>query len=232
MERSPASPQLITDGIYLELQGIYHCKNISDRELISYEVLCRKKLGDTIVPPNQFLEDISPEDALALDLEVFRLALERPEHDLSINIFPSSLLDPSIIDFAKDNAEKIQRKNITLELVERQPVTDFSAIAGIAFALKSLGIDFALDDFGTVNASLQNLLLLPVSKVKIDRSFLVDEVYSRDRLNILKRLCLTAKQPNAACKKPIPILEGVENEALLGLGLEAGFRHFQGWLFS
>ncbi len=61
--------------------------------------------------------------------------------------------------------------SLVVEVTESSLVTDLPGAARTLGAIRTLGIDVALDDFGTGYSSLSYLRQLPVSTVKIDRSF-------------------------------------------------------------
>lgn len=93
--------------------------------------------------------------------------------------------------------------------------------------LKALGIRFSLDDFGTGNSSLTYLRYLPLSELKIDKSF-IKEVLSNSRdAAIAKMIISLAKELNVAV-----IAEGVETAAQRLFLIEHGCLNFQGYLYS
>ncbi len=93
--------------------------------------------------------------------------------------------------------------------------------------LKSLGVRLAIDDFGTGYSSLSYLKQLPVSKLKIDRSFIHDLRRSGNEEAITAAIIQMAK-----CLKLTVTAEGVENEPQLQLLREHGCDDVQGFLFS
>jgi EAL domain-containing protein (putative c-di-GMP-specific phosphodiesterase class I) len=93
-------------------------------------------------------------------------------------------------------------------------------------ALASLGIQFALDDFGTGYSSLSYLKRLPLTQLKIDRSFV------RDLEGPMTNPIISAITGIARGFELELVAEGVENEdqarALRGLGCDV----MQGYLFA
>lgn len=93
--------------------------------------------------------------------------------------------------------------------------------------LARMGVNLAIDDFGTGFSSLAYLKRLPVSKIKIDKSFItgigqerVDEALIRTIINLGKTFDKTV------------LAEGVENEAQLRFLRDEGCHQAQGYYFA
>ena len=93
--------------------------------------------------------------------------------------------------------------------------------------IQALGVQIALDDFGSGYSSLEYLGRLPIDVLKIDRS-LVERVHVEpQRQEVLRAISHIAERLHLH-----PIVEGVEHEAQRVTLLELGFRQAQGFLFS
>lgn len=107
----------------------------------------------------------------------------------------------------------------TLQTVERS--------RGILNALKQLGISISIDDFGTGYSSLSVLRDLPVDRIKIDQSFVVELPHRKDGLAIVEAMVTLGR----AMRMNI-IAEGIERGEQAAVLFELGCLEGQGYLFS
>jgi EAL domain-containing protein (putative c-di-GMP-specific phosphodiesterase class I) len=94
-------------------------------------------------------------------------------------------------------------------------------------SLKNVGISISLDDFGTGYASLAQLHMLPVDRIKIDKSFIATLVKSEQTAAIVTTIANLGHTLN------VPITaEGVESEHIRNELKKFGCSEAQGWLFG
>ena len=115
---------------------------------------------------------------------------------------------------------------LVLELTEgaTQPLVKLMD-ALTRFRIKGIGL--AIDDFGTGYSSLSQLRQLPFTEVKIDRSFVVDAVRSKDAQLIVKSIIDLTHGLGL-----LATAEGVETEEQLRLVRELGCDVVQGFLVA
>ena len=116
---------------------------------------------------------------------------------------------------------------LELELTESLLFTNEDVMFEILGELKSMGVRLAIDDFGTGYSSLSYLRQFPVSKLKIDRSFIRDLALNGNEVSITAAIINLAK-----CLKLKVTAEGVENEAQLSFLRKHGCDEVQGFFFS
>jgi len=116
---------------------------------------------------------------------------------------------------------------IELEITERVLMSNVAENIDTLRRIGELGVRFAIDDFGTGYSSLAYLRMLPIQKLKIDRSFLREiESHPADEA-IVRAIVAMANALDIAVAA-----EGVEKEAQLERLLALGCDEWQGHHFS
>jgi diguanylate cyclase (GGDEF)-like protein len=113
---------------------------------------------------------------------------------------------------------------LELEITERGLVGSDGIVGKNLKALRELGVDVVIDDFGTGHASLGYLRRLPVAGVKIDRTFM--RHLDRDEVN---QAIVTACVGVAAAVGIATVAEGIESNAELAAAISLGCEHGQGY---
>ncbi|MCR6629347.1 MAG: EAL domain-containing protein [Magnetospirillum sp.] len=116
---------------------------------------------------------------------------------------------------------------LEIELTESSAMRDAESAIGVVHQLKDMGIACAIDDFGTGYSSLSVLKRFPISKLKIDRSFVMDVITDPNDAAIVDAIVAMAK----ALKMKV-IAEGVEHAQHLEFLRNLGCDQMQGYLFS
>ena len=125
-------------------------------------------------------------------------------------------------------ASGLAAERLEIEVTETALLDDKSSTRNFIEELKKLGVRIALDDFGTGYSSLSYLHTLPLDKVKIDRSFLVDVTQNKRSLELLKGVVNLSRPLGLTVT-----VEGVETfEQLKVLAVEVKPDLVQGFLFG
>ncbi|MFZ0913879.1 MAG: EAL domain-containing protein [Candidatus Korobacteraceae bacterium] len=116
---------------------------------------------------------------------------------------------------------------LELELTESTLLSNVNVIFPMLEELRTMGLKLAIDDFGTGYSSLSYLRQFPVSKLKIDRSFVQDVVLNSDDAAITAAIISMAKGLNLKV-----IAEGVETGAQMAFLRVHQCDQIQGYYFS
>jgi EAL domain-containing protein (putative c-di-GMP-specific phosphodiesterase class I) len=141
-----------------------------------------------LVPPTVFVPiaeatgTIVPIGRWVLHEAVTQLARWRAEFPdgypltMEANLSTGQLSDPGLVPTVIALLEEtgVDPRELTLEITESSLVKDLDAALRPLRQLAAIGVRLALDDFGTGYSSLTYLRRLPVTVLKIDRSFVVD----------------------------------------------------------
>ncbi len=148
---------------------------------------------------------------------------------IAVNVSARQIRQPDFVNQVMHIIERTgcRPERLKLELTESLLQHDFDATVEKMHALRAVGIRFSIDDFGTGYSSLSYLRRLPISVLKIDRTFVSDiEVDAGD-----KAICQTILALGRTLQLSI-VAEGVETEAQFSYLVAHGCDSFQGYLFS
>ena len=148
---------------------------------------------------------------------------------LALNVSMKQLEYPDLQEEIIKNSQIFQfnHKWLELEITETEVMKNPEKVIGILDALHTLGISIAIDDFGTGYSSLSHLKRLPIDKVKIDKSFILDIPEDKTAMAIVNTMIVLAKSLNLEV-----IAEGVETEAQQDFLLDHGCYQVQGYYYS
>jgi len=196
--------------------------NIEENSVDGSEVLLRwkhKEYGS--IAPDVFIklaEDTGIINELTLwvvakacdDLEeLIKLGYEN--YNVSVNISGKDISGNNFLDNIKQviNKYDIPLSNLTFELTESVMVNDFYHLSQVMNELSSMGIQLAIDDYGTGYSSLLYISQLPFNEIKIDKSFVMNLADSKRDLTIVRTTIEMAKSLGLKI-----VAEGIENKTI------------------
>jgi diguanylate cyclase (GGDEF)-like protein len=143
---------------------------------------------------------------------------------VSVNISPRHLLRADFIERLALHLDRFPRLHagvLELEILETTAIKDFGAVADFIGACEALGVPVTMDDFGTGYSSLTYLRQLPVTALKLDRSFVRGMLDDAEDRAIIEGILVMARGMGRQA-----IAEGVESvahgHALMALGCTLG----------
>ena len=211
--------------------------SISENKFIYAEALSRLK--------NTELGDISPAEFIpaaehsGLIERLGRLNFERvcqfisQNQDtvkaISVNFSVPQMMNP---DISKNIVKLLEKYNVSpdkiiIELTESIIIDDYEVVWKRMNELTKTGIKFYLDDFGTGYSNFANVLRLPFSLIKFDRTFVLSMEQDKKIEVLMKNLISTFKDSGLHI-----LVEGVETEEQDKLVKAAGVEYIQGFLYS
>ncbi|XHS78057.1 putative bifunctional diguanylate cyclase/phosphodiesterase [Burkholderiaceae bacterium UC74_6] len=213
---------------------------LNDSGLAGAEVLLRwtdPELGP--MPPDRFIP-VAEEAGLvaAIDRWVLGAACAQVANwrvagldlpSLSVNVSPPLILQDDVAGLVAGLMERhgLRADELTLELTERLLLEDDEHAREQLRQLDAMGVRISLDDFGTGYSSLSYLKRLPVSELKLDRSFVHDLENDADDRALATAIIGIGRTFGLSV-----VAEGVETEGQRRILLEAGCELAQGWLFA
>jgi diguanylate cyclase (GGDEF)-like protein/PAS domain S-box-containing protein len=153
----------------------------------------------------------------------------RFDYPVSVNLSPKQLNHSDFVEVLIDVLQETQipPKNLVLELTETAVMQNPELAISILGKINSAGVKLAVDDFGTGYSSLNYLKQLPISKLKIDRSFVNDIGVDQNGEAIVKAILALAHSLNLEV-----VAEGVEEQFQVDFLRGHDCEVLQGYFFS
>jgi len=196
--------------------------------------------GRSMVSPAEFIP-IAEDNGLIIPigLWVLQTACEQlrawsgHEHTrglmISVNVSPRQFRQA---DFAEQVRTCLERSGadpgrLKIELTESVVLDNVGEVIERMQRMRTMGVSFSLDDFGTGFSSLSYLKRLPLDQVKIDQSFVRDVVSDPNDGAIVRAIVAMSRSLGIEV-----MAEGVETAEQLAFLKACGCEHYQGYLFG
>jgi len=210
--------------------------DLLSNEVLGFEALARwehPRLGS--LSPSVFVPLIETSNSIfQLTEEVLHQALMQQRqwrrdgfnYTVAINLSARNLIDDRIVNLLENLLEHYETpgNKLELEITETALMQDIYLASNYLKQISELGIHLSIDDFGTGYSSLSYLSKLPVSKIKLDREFIMGMLNSQQGDSIVRTIINLAKQLNLQV-----IAEGVEDVKTLNKLRDMGCDQAQGY---
>ena len=216
--------------------------DLATGRITSVEALARWQHPDGLVSPYHFIP-VAERSGLIQPLgrEMLRQACQQAKAwaaqgtplRVAVNLSVKQLQRPTITDEVRAVLDEVglRAQWLELEVTESAAMTDVDTTTQRLSELRDMGIYLSVDDFGTGYSSLNYLKHLPVSSLKIDKSFVQDitETTTPDSADaaIVRAVVALGQSLDFTL-----IAEGVETEAQQSFLQALGCHEAQGYLFS
>jgi predicted signal transduction protein with EAL and GGDEF domain len=213
--------------------------DVRTSRMVGAEALMRWNRNGQLVPPGDFIplaEATGLINAMSL-WAIEEAAIQAREWQMAFGFDASIAVNlPSRLFEQPDLVEKIEAilnkvgvspRAIELEITETGLMKDLQGVVPSLHRLNQLGTEISIDDFGTGYSSLSYLTTLPISELKIDRSFVRDLGDTPQSSAVVSAIIALARALGLRV-----IAEGVENVAQMEVLYELGCHICQGFLFA
>ncbi len=211
-------------------------------EPVGFEALIRWQHPDRgLIGPDQFIE-LAEETGLILPVGAWMLdhalgALQRWRREIpatrdlwvAVNLSARQLTDPDLLHKVNRALAEtgVPAAQLHLEITETAVMRSHEVSTATLDALRHLGVNLIIDDFGTGYSSLARLKRLPVTTLKVDRSFVDGLGRGSSDVSIVDAIVKMAESLDLKV-----IAEGVETRGQLEILDSLGVRWGQGYLWS
>jgi predicted signal transduction protein with EAL and GGDEF domain/DNA-binding response OmpR family regulator len=213
--------------------------DVRGARMVGAEALMRWQRGDKLVPPGDFIP-LAEETGLIVPLSEWALREAARQakvwqlnfgfsDSIAVNL-PNRLFERSdLVEHIHQcvSAYGVPHRAIQLEITETGLMKDLQNVIPALHRLNEVGVEISIDDFGTGYSSLAYLTTLPISEVKIDRSFVRDLGITPQSSAVVTAIIALARSLGLRV-----IAEGVETLRQMEVLHRLGCSVMQGFLFS
>ena len=213
--------------------------DVRGARMVGAEALMRWQRGGVLVPPADFIP-LAEETGLIIPLSewAIREAARQARvwqdsfgfaDSIAVNL-PNRLFERTDLVEHIHNAVTtygVPHHAIQLEITETGLMKDLQNVIPSLHRLNEIGVEISIDDFGTGYSSLAYLTTLPISELKIDRSFVRDLGMTPQSSAVVTAIIALARSLGLRV-----IAEGVENLRQMEVLHRLGCGIMQGYLFS
>jgi len=214
--------------------------DLSDEQTISTEALVRWQNPERgLVSPLQFIP-LAEDTGLIVPIGewiLYTACHEAASWTAKNGLLPGVSVNLSVRQFQRQDITKLVRKvlsetqlspeRLTLEITESLLVIDDMSILSSLHELREMGVELSIDDFGTGYSSLSYLKRFPITKLKIDRSFITDVTTDSENAALVEAILSMAQSLGLKV-----IAEGVETREQVDFLKARNCDRIQGYYFS
>lgn len=209
-------------GLVCGVEALMRWKH-AERGLIGPGLFIARAEQSTLI---HALSGFALEQALRQVLAWQAIGIDMP---VAVNISSRNLAHPN---FSKSLLATLERCGVAphmleLEVTESALMADVVHTTAVLERLARHGIRISIDDFGTGHSSLAYVQRLPVSHLKIDKSFVSDLLTNPDSLHIVEAVLTLARKKGIGT-----IAEGVEDSGVYARLQDLGCEVAQGYFIA
>jgi EAL domain-containing protein (putative c-di-GMP-specific phosphodiesterase class I) len=210
-------------------------------QVLGFEALVRWNHPERgILPPKDFIGEA---ESIGLIVQIDRWVLREAcrqlrawqvqYHDdsltVSVNLSSQQFARQDLLSEVRGALElnDLSPRSLKLEITETALMEDFEAMTATAAELHALGVELYIDDFGTAYSSLSRLTRLPLTILKVDRSFVSQISSDQRRVEVARTVVALAHNLGLTA-----LGEGIETELQLNTLRDLGCELGQGYWFS
>jgi EAL domain-containing protein (putative c-di-GMP-specific phosphodiesterase class I) len=213
--------------------------DVRTHRMVGVEALMRWQRGDQLVSPADFIP-LAEATGLINEMSLWAIteaARQAKQWQIQFGFDASIAVNlPSRLFEQDDLVERIEQilcreaispRALELEITETGLMKDLQGVVPSLTRLNQIGVEISIDDFGTGYSSLAYLTSLPISELKIDRSFVRDLGETPQSSAIVSAIIALARALGLRV-----IAEGVETTEQMNVLYSLGCHICQGFLFA